>query len=91
MTDAAPAIRSALLQCEGVTHAFFTREGGVSEGLYASLNGGAGSRDAPGSVTENKRRARVYAITRAGRKQVAAETERWNSLASGVARILRHA
>ncbi len=56
MTDAAPAIRSALLQCEGVTHAFFTREGGVSEGLYASLNGGAGSRDAPGSVTENKRR-----------------------------------
>lgn len=56
MTGGAPGIRSPLLQCEGVSHAFFTREGGVSEGLYASLNGGAGSRDAPESVAENKRR-----------------------------------
>ena len=42
-------------------------------------------------ITENRRRARVYRITRAGRKQGAAETERWNSLASGVTRVLRHA
>jgi YfiH family protein len=34
---------------------FFTREGGVSEGLYASLNCGAGSHDAPEHVAENKR------------------------------------
>ncbi|HZY23101.1 MAG TPA: polyphenol oxidase, partial [Beijerinckiaceae bacterium] len=27
----------------GVRHAFFTRRGGVSEGVYASLNGGLGS------------------------------------------------
>ena len=40
-------------------------------------------------ITENKRRARVYEITRAGRKQAAAETERWNSLANGVSRVLR--
>jgi YfiH family protein len=37
-------------------HAFFTREGGVSEGVYASLNGGQGSADDPARVTENRRR-----------------------------------
>src|SRR5262249_21510140 len=30
-----------------VRHAFFTREGGVSDGVYASLNGGAGAAHAP--------------------------------------------
>ncbi len=56
MTEAAPAIRSSLLEGDGISHGFFTREGGVSEGLYASLNGGVGSRDAPEAVAENKRR-----------------------------------
>lgn len=41
----------------GLRHAFFTREGGVSEGIYASLNCGLGSRDTPAHVTENRRRA----------------------------------
>jgi polyphenol oxidase len=40
----------------GLRHAFFTREGGVSEGVYASLNGGIGSQDDPARVTENRRR-----------------------------------
>ena len=40
----------------GVAHAFFTRSGGVSEGVYASLNGGVGSRDAPEAVAENRAR-----------------------------------
>ena len=40
----------------GVRHAFFTREGGVSEGLYASLNGGIGSDDDRAHVTENRAR-----------------------------------
>jgi PadR family transcriptional regulator, regulatory protein PadR len=40
-------------------------------------------------VTENKRRARVYQITGAGKKQLAAETQRWTSLSVGVARVLR--
>jgi YfiH family protein len=39
-----------------IRHAFFTREGGVSEGIYASLNGGIGSRDAPEKVRENRAR-----------------------------------
>lgn len=37
-----------------VTHGFFTREGGVSEGLYAGLNVGLGSNDDPGRVRENR-------------------------------------
>lgn len=39
---------------------FFTREGGVSEGIYASLNCGAGSNDAPENVLENKRRVAAH-------------------------------
>ncbi|MGX7706777.1 peptidoglycan editing factor PgeF [Methylobacterium sp. Gmos1] len=39
-----------------IRHAFFTRQGGVSEGLYASLNGGLGSGDDPARVRENRRR-----------------------------------
>ena len=39
-----------------IRHAFFTREGGVSEGLYASLNGGVGSSDQPDHVAENRAR-----------------------------------
>jgi polyphenol oxidase len=37
-----------------IRHAFFTRSGGVSQGVYASLNGGVGSNDAPDKVTENR-------------------------------------
>jgi len=39
-----------------VRHAFFTRSGGVSPGVYASLNGGVGSNDSPENVTENRTR-----------------------------------
>jgi YfiH family protein len=40
----------------GLRHAFFTREGGVSGGIYDSLNGGIGSHDDPQHVAENRRR-----------------------------------
>ncbi|MDR7040395.1 YfiH family protein [Methylobacterium sp. BE186] len=39
-----------------IRHAFFTREGGVSEGIFASLNGGLGSGDDPERVGENRAR-----------------------------------
>ncbi len=39
-----------------IRHAFFTRQGGVSDGIYASLNGGIGSSDDPAKVGENRRR-----------------------------------
>jgi YfiH family protein len=45
-----------LLAIPGLRHAFFTREGGVSDGIYASLNGGLGSNDDPANVAENRRR-----------------------------------
>ncbi len=47
------------LKLEGITHGFFTRQGGVSEGIFASLNCGLGSGDDMALVTEN--RARVQA------------------------------
>jgi hypothetical protein len=40
----------------GLRHAFFTRAGGVSDGIYESLNGGIGSNDDPEKVVENRRR-----------------------------------
>ena len=40
----------------GLRHAFFSREGGVSKGIYGSLNAGTGSHDDPESVSENRRR-----------------------------------
>ncbi|MDB5649691.1 MAG: polyphenol oxidase [Hyphomicrobiales bacterium] len=50
------ALRAEALEFPGVRHAFFTRQGGVSDGVYASLNGGAGSRDEPRAVAENRAR-----------------------------------
>lgn len=49
----------SLAGLDGVRHGFFTRAGGVSEGLYESLNIGLGSSDARERVMEN--RARVAA------------------------------
>lgn len=40
----------------GLQHAFFTRDGGVSKGIYDSLNGGLGSQDDSAHVAENRRR-----------------------------------
>jgi len=47
---------SLLSAIPGLRHAFFTREGGVSDGIYAGLNGGIGSNDDPVKVAENRRR-----------------------------------
>ena len=48
---------SLLNDCPAIRHGFFTREGGVSEGLFASLNCGPGSGDNANAVAENRRRA----------------------------------
>jgi YfiH family protein len=44
------------LKSAGIAHGFFGREGGVSTGIYSSLNCGPGSKDAPEAVAENRRR-----------------------------------
>jgi YfiH family protein len=51
-----PALGAGNLNLPGVRHAFFTREGGVSQGVYGSLNGGVGSKDDPARVAENRAR-----------------------------------
>ncbi|HEY9226824.1 MAG TPA: PadR family transcriptional regulator [Gemmatimonadaceae bacterium] len=49
----------------------------------------SGWLDAEWTQTENARRARVYSLTRAGRKQLDAETEDWARRAGAVARLLK--
>ena len=48
-----------LSELAGVRHGFFTRSGGVSHGVYATLNGGTGSNDAPDNVEENRARMAI--------------------------------
>jgi YfiH family protein len=55
--DIAPVTAAGLA---GLPHGFFTRRGGVSTGLYASLNCGPGSGDDAAAVQENRRRVAAY-------------------------------
>lgn len=47
---------SGLAAIDAITHGFFTREGGVSDGIYGSLNAGYGSGDDTKKVAENRKR-----------------------------------
>ena len=49
----------------------------------------AGWLDAEWRQTENSRRARIYSLTRSGRKQLEIETADWKRRASAVARLLK--
>jgi polyphenol oxidase len=49
-------IEAKTLKVDGIRHGFFTRQGGVSRGFYASLNGGVGSNDEAADVAENRSR-----------------------------------
>jgi hypothetical protein len=57
----------ALGELSGIRHGFFTRTGGVSHGVYESLNGGVGSDDAPAKVAENRARMAASVGVAAGR------------------------
>jgi polyphenol oxidase len=48
-------LRSANLSTQNIAHGFFGRQGGVSEGIYASLNCGPGSKDSGDAVMKNRR------------------------------------
>jgi len=52
-------LKSANLEVPGIAHGFFGRQGGVSKGIYASLNCGPGSKDSRDDVMENRARATV--------------------------------
>ena len=49
----------------------------------------AGWLDAEWRQTPNSRRARIYSLTRAGRKQLEIETADWTRRASAIARVLK--
>lgn len=55
-----PVKPAGFLTGKPISFGFFTREGGVSAGLYAGLNGGPGSGDDAGAVAENRRRMADY-------------------------------
>jgi YfiH family protein len=57
LSDHAHPLRASSLDLPGIRHGFFTRHGGVSEGIYASLNCGFGSSDEAAKVAENRARA----------------------------------
>jgi YfiH family protein len=50
-------VEAPALALAGIAHAFFTRQGGISTGLYAGLNTGIGSQDERETVLENRARA----------------------------------
>jgi PadR family transcriptional regulator, regulatory protein PadR len=51
----------------------------------------AGWITAEWTVKENGRRARLYDLTAAGRKQLASEETRWQAVTSAVGRVLKMA
>jgi transcriptional regulator len=66
----------------------------VEEGsLYPALHRmeEAGWVKAAWVTKENGRRARIYELTAGGRKQLAAEEERWQAVTAAVNRVLRMA
>jgi hypothetical protein len=53
-------LTSEFLDLPGLRHGWFGREGGVSQGVYANLNAGPGSKDDPAAVAENRRRIAAW-------------------------------
>ncbi len=60
MTELTPVKAPKLAHISGIQHAFFTREGGVSKGIYEGLNAGLGSGDDRNHVVENRNRMAAY-------------------------------
>jgi len=55
-----PITAPCLQDSAGLRHGFFNRHGGVSQGIYASLNCGLGSNDAAAAVRENRSRVAAH-------------------------------
>ena len=54
LSDLQVLTEKKLSNVKGIRHGFFTRKGGVSDGIYSSLNVGYGSNDTPCNVTKNR-------------------------------------
>jgi YfiH family protein len=62
-------LSTILAEYEAISHGFFTREGGVSKGIFAGLNCGPGSGDDPAALQENRRRV-GRALSHPGREAI---------------------
>ena len=81
-------LQSNTLEAPGIAHGFFGRTGGVSTGIFASLNCGPGSGDDRACVIENRRRAleelsegadaRLLTLYQIHSANVVAVTEPWD-------------
>ncbi|MBV8845345.1 MAG: PadR family transcriptional regulator [Bryobacterales bacterium] len=76
-------------QIEAISDLLRVEEGSLYPALHRLEE--AGLVRAKWTTTENKRRARMYEITRAGRKQLQEEESRWTSVAAAIGQVLREA
>jgi PadR family transcriptional regulator, regulatory protein PadR len=76
-------------QIEAISDLLRVEEGSLYPALHRLEE--AGWVRAKWVTTENKRRARVYEITPAGRKQLEQEERRWTSVAGAIGQVLREA
>lgn len=64
-------------------------EGSLYPALYRME--AAGWIEAEWGASENNRRAKYYSLTKAGRKQLAAETENWERLCGAITKVMQTA
>jgi PadR family transcriptional regulator, regulatory protein PadR len=76
-------------QIEAISDLLRVEEGSLYPALHRLEE--AGWVRAKWTTTENKRRARIYDITPAGRKQLQQEESRWASVAAAIGQVLREA
>lgn len=76
-------------QIEAISDLLRVEEGSLYPALHRMEE--AGWIRARWAVTENKRRARIYEITPAGRKQLLDEENRWTSIAAAIGQVLKEA
>jgi PadR family transcriptional regulator, regulatory protein PadR len=74
---------------EASNHLLRVEEGSLYPALHRLEQ--AGFLHADWRVTGNNRRAKVYSLTAAGRRQLAEEQRKWTRVAEGVARVLQFA
>jgi PadR family transcriptional regulator PadR len=76
-------------QIESFSHLLRVEEGSLYPALHRMEE--AGLIKAKWSMTENNRRARMYEVTAAGRKQLQQEEERWTAVAAAIGQVLKRA
>jgi PadR family transcriptional regulator, regulatory protein PadR len=76
-------------QIEAISDLLRVEEGSLYPALHRLEE--AGWVRAKWTTTENTRRARIYDITPAGRKQLQQEESRWASVAAAIGQVLREA